>query len=159
MGIKKWIKFCLIYSHHQIKIMKKLIYIFTVLLSGTLLLNAQNNIEVEIHNFETNDGMALVGLYNSEGTFLKEEYKGKIVKISNNKAVLSFDGLPDSFYAVTVVHDEDGNEDLTTNFLGIPTERIGSSNDAPARFGPPKWKDAMFEIKNGQIQKKIINLK
>lgn len=139
--------------------MKKIIPLFIIFLSGTLFLNAQNSIEIEIHNFESNKGQALVGLYNSEGTYLKEEFKSKIVKITNNKAMLSFDDLPDGFYAVTVVHDEDGNEDLTTNFLGIPTERIGSSNDAPARFGPPKWKDAMFEISNGQVQKKIINLK
>jgi uncharacterized protein (DUF2141 family) len=139
--------------------MKKIIPLFIIFLSGTLFLNAQNSIEVEIHNFKSNKGQALVGLYNSEDSFLKEEYKGKIVKISNKKAVLTFDDLPDGNYAVTVIHDEDGNEDLTTNFLGIPKESIGASNDAPARFGPPKWKDAMFEVRNGKTLKKKINLK
>lgn len=139
--------------------MKKLIPLFIIFLSGTLFLNAQNSIEIEIHNFESNKGQALVGLYNSEDSFLKEEYEGKIVKISNNKAVLSFDGLPDGFYAVTVIHDEDGDEELTTNFLGIPKESIGASNDAPAIFGPPKWKNAMFEVRNGETLKKKINLK
>ena len=139
--------------------MKNLIPLFIVFLSGTLFLNAQNNVEIEILNFPSNEGQALVGLYNSEKSFLKEEFKGKIIPISDKKAVLTFDDLPDGFYAVTVIHDEDGNEDLTTNFLGIPKESLGASNDAPARFGPPEWKDAMFEVKNGQTVKKKINLK
>ena len=139
--------------------MKYLIPLFIIFLSGTLFLNAQNSIEIEIHNFENNEGQALVGLYNSEKDFLKEEYKGKMVKISNKMAVVTFDDLPDGQYAVTVIHDEDGNEDLTTNFLGIPKESIGASNDAPARFGPPKWEDAMFEVKDRQTLKKKINLK
>ena len=139
--------------------MKKPVIIFLLIFLGTFTLYAQNRVEVEIYNFESNKGQALVGLYNSKASFLQKEYRGKIVKVANNKAVLTFEGLPNGFYAVTVIHDEDGNEDLTTNFLGIPKESIGASNDAPARFGPPKWNDAMFEIKNGQTLIKKINLK
>lgn len=139
--------------------MKYLILAFLTFLSGNFLLQAQNKVDIEIHNFKNNKGQVLVGLYNSEKSFLKEEFKGKIVKITNKKAELAFEDLPDGLYSITVVHDEDGNEDLTTNFLGIPKESIGASNDAPARFGPPKWKDAMFEVKNGQTVKKKINLK
>lgn len=139
--------------------MKNMIPLFIFFLFGTFLLNAQNSIEIEIRNFENNKGQTLVGLYNSENSFMNKGYKRNAVKISNKKAVLTFDDLPDGNYAITVVHDEDGNEDLSTNFLGIPKEGIGTSNDAPARFGPPKWKDAMFEVKNGQTLKMKINLK
>lgn len=138
--------------------MNKFILFLSVFLCGTLLTNAQNNIEVEIENFSSNKGMALVALYNSEETFLKKELKGEIVPIQNNKVLLTFKDIPDGTYAVSVVHDEDENNELTTNFIGIPKESYGSSNNAPSKFGPPKWKDARFEVKNNSTVKQKITL-
>ena len=44
-------------------------------------------------------------------------------------------------------------------FMGMyPTESTGFSNNAPARFGPPKWQDAKFEVKNGETAIFDINL-
>jgi uncharacterized protein (DUF2141 family) len=45
------------------------------------------------------------------------------------------------------VHDENGDGKLERNFLGVPKEGVGASNDARGRMGPPKWKDARFELK------------
>lgn len=39
-----------------------------------------------------------------------------------------------------------------------PTEATGTSNNAPARFGPPKWADAKFEVRNNVVLKMEINL-
>lgn len=138
--------------------MNKFILVLAAFLCGNLFLNAQNNIEVEIENFSSNKGVALVALYDSEGSFLKKELKGEIVPIQNNKVLLTFKDLPDGNYAVSVVHDEDENNELTTNFIGIPKESYGSSNNAPSRFGPPKWKDARFEVKNNATVKQKITL-
>ena len=49
-------------------------------------------------------------------------------------------------YAVQAFHDENGNFDLDRNFLGLPKEGMGFSNDAPMRFGPPSFDDAAIEI-------------
>lgn len=138
--------------------MNKFILLLAAFLCGNLFSNAQNNIEVEIDNFSSNKGKALVALYNSETTFLKKELKGEIVPIQNNKVLLIFKDLPDGTYAVSVVHDEDENNELTTNFIGIPKESYGSSNNAPSKFGPPKWKDARFEVKNNATVKQKITL-
>ncbi len=140
------------------KIMNKAIYIMMFFLGGSLFLNAQNKIEVEIINFDSDKGVAMVGLYNSESSFLEKEYKGEKAAISGKKVVVSFTNIPDGFYAISVFHDEDENGELTTNFLGIPKEAYGASNNAPGRFGPPKWKDAKFEVRNGQTVKQKISL-
>ena len=42
-----------------------------------------------------------------------------------------FAGLPPGDYAVAAFHDADGNGELGTNILGIPTEGYGFSNGAP----------------------------
>lgn len=113
-------------------------------------------ITVEILNIENNKGQILIGLYDSEGTWLNKHYEGAFGTITGGKCTVSFKSIPVGTYAISVFHDEDEDEELDT-FLGIPTEDTGSSNDAPAKFGPPKWEDAKFEV-NGGIIKQIINL-
>ena len=117
---------------------------------------ATATIEVEILNIENNEGQMMIGLYDAETNWLKRIYKGGIGKIENGTSAFVFSGIPEGTYAISVFHDEDNDGELKT-FLGIPREATGSSNDAPARFGPPKWKEAKFEVSDGVV-KKIINL-
>ena len=35
---------------------------------------------------------------------------------------------------------------MDTNFVGIPKEPFGFSNNVMGKMSPPKWKDAKFEI-------------
>lgn len=130
-----------------------------LLLLITVVAHAQEDgstIEIEIKNIDNSDGQMLIGLYDSEDSWLNKPAKGIFGKILDGKSTTSFGNIPDGVYAISVFHDEDNDGELDT-FLGIPTEDTGSSNDAPARFGPPKWEDAKFEVKGG-IVKQIINL-
>ena len=54
--------------------------------------------------------------------------------------------LPDGTYAVGVFHDVDGNQALSKNFLGIPEEPFGFSNNVRGRFGPPSFMEASFSL-------------
>jgi len=50
--------------------------------------------------------------------------------------------------AVSVMHDENGNGKMDSNFLGIPLEGYATSNNVPhSMIGPPRFKDAEFEIR------------
>ncbi len=42
--------------------------------------------------------------------------------------------------------DENGNQDLDTNLLGLPSEHYGFSNDAMGVFGPPSFEKAAFKV-------------
>ncbi|USI71672.1 DUF2141 domain-containing protein [Sphingomonas morindae] len=53
--------------------------------------------------------------------------------------------VPPGRYAAQAYHDKNGNGRTDRNFLGIPTERVGFSNDAPVHFGPPHFADAAFD--------------
>ena len=126
----------------------------------TTLVHAQERgsaIEIEIHNIDGSEGQMLIGLYDSSEHWLKKTYKSGIAKIEDGKSTFTLKDVPDGVYAISVFHDENKDGKLDTNFFGIPSEDTGSSNDAPARFGPPKWEDAKFEIK-GKTIKQIINL-
>ena len=55
-------------------------------------------------------------------------------------------GVPPGEYAVQAFHDENDNLDLDRTFLGFPKEGMGFSNDAPMRFGPPRFSDAAIMV-------------
>ncbi|MBL7942746.1 MAG: DUF2141 domain-containing protein [Flavobacteriales bacterium] len=49
-------------------------------------------------------------------------------------------------YAVAIMHDENANNELDTNMLGIPTEGYGFSRDASGWFGPPSFDSAAINF-------------
>ncbi|WP_290627604.1 DUF2141 domain-containing protein [Altibacter sp.] len=124
----------------------------------SMLLHGQNTIEVTMTHFDSNEGIVKVGLYNAEGTFLERPYKALSAEISEEKATVIFSEVPDGIYAISCYHDEDRSGSLNM-FMGmIPTESYGTSNNAPSRFGPPKWEDASFEVTGGVVRKLEIKL-
>jgi len=137
--------------------MKNSILMLLFFLHGSLILNAQNTIEVEISNFASDKGVAQIGLFNMETSFLEKVYKEKEAKIKDQKAIAIFTDIPDGTYVISVFHDKNKDKKLNT-FLGIPTENYAASNNAPSKFGPPKWKDAKFDVRNGEIVKQKISL-
>ncbi|MGE0788795.1 MAG: DUF2141 domain-containing protein [Sandaracinaceae bacterium] len=69
--------------------------------------------------------------------------------VVNRRAECVFDeDFPPAEYAVAVFHDENANNDLDRNFLGIPSEGTGASNDAYNMFGPPSYDNARFQYPN-----------
>lgn len=54
--------------------------------------------------------------------------------------------LPPGTYAVSVYEDLNGNHKLDHNFLGIPREPVGASNNPQARMGPPRFDECSFHI-------------
>jgi uncharacterized protein (DUF2141 family) len=105
---------------------------------------------VEVSGFHSDKGQLLLRLYNQEEGFPTEPKKAlREVKqaIVGGHTTVQLAGLPLGSYAVGCVHDENGDGKLERNFLGVPKEGVGASNDARGRMGPPKWKDARFELK------------
>jgi len=53
----------------------------------------------------------------------------------------------DSFsLAVSAYHDQNQNQKLDKNALGMPLERYGFSNNPPRGFGPPKYHEASIVV-------------
>ncbi len=113
------------------------------------------SIEVKIENISNVDGQLLIGLYDAEVNWLKKTKMSVIGKIEDGKSEVAFKNVPPGIYAISLFHDENNNGKLDTNFLGIPKEDTGSSNNAPANFGPPKWDDAKFEVTGTTIRQTV----
>lgn len=98
----------------------------------------------------SDDGQALIGVFASEENWLKDTVVGKKLEIENGTCSWTFEGIPFGFYGISVIHDENGNGKMDTSMFRIPREPYGCSNGAKGKFGPPKWKDARFEV-NGEV--------
>lgn len=128
------------------------------MLLASSFLNAQKiNLTVEMSGFKSDDGRVKVGLYNSEGTFLNTTFKSLASDIHNHTATVTFEGIENGEYAVSIYHDENNNGKLDTGFMGIPNEDYASSNNAKGFMGPPKYADAKFQIKTNSKIKITLN--
>jgi len=72
-----------------------------------------------------------------------------VIRIRDSQARCDFSDIAPGTYALAVVHDENFNGKLDANWLGIPTEGYGFSNDATAALGAPSFSAASFPY-NGQ---------
>jgi uncharacterized protein (DUF2141 family) len=80
-----------------------------------------------------------------------------VMKIRDTQARCEFVDIPPGTYALAVIHDENMNGKLDTNWLGVPTEGYGFSNDAKAILGPPSFAAASFSA-DGQDMALTISL-
>ena len=113
------------------------------------------SLSIEFEGLKSDKGKLFIALYNEEADFLKNEIKGMEVDIKDGKAKVSFDNLVKGVYAISSFHDKNNNGKMDTNFLGIPKEPTAMSNNAKGSFGPPKFKDAKFNISKDKTQLKI----
>ncbi|WP_233899791.1 DUF2141 domain-containing protein [Tenacibaculum piscium] len=126
----------------------KIILIFAFFFSNIAIITSQekHTLTLGFEGMKSSKGNLYIALYNAEKSFLKTPFKGVIVKIIAKKASAEITNIPTGTYAVSVFHDENENEKMDTNFLGIPKEPTGISNNAKGFMGPPKYKDAKFDI-------------
>ena len=99
--------------------------------------------------FESTTGSARFALFDSEDAWLTagREASSQVVAIAGDRVTVSFEGLAPGVYGVSVVHDENSNGKLDFQWLPPgPAEGSGVSNDAPARFGPPSFRDAKLAL-------------
>lgn len=128
--------------------------ITTIILFVCSLMSAQKvNLTVSVSGLKNNTGIVKVGLYNSDETFLKTTYKSMVSEIKNNRATVTFIGIPAGEYGVSTFHDENNNGILDKNMMGIPSEDYAASNNAKGFMGPPSYKDAKFTVnKDSKIE-------
>jgi uncharacterized protein (DUF2141 family) len=80
-----------------------------------------------------------------------------VMKVPSNEARCDFEAIPPGNYALVVLHDENMNGKFDTNWIGIPKEGYGFSNDAKTSLSAPSFKDASF-LYNGKMLEMTISL-
>jgi uncharacterized protein (DUF2141 family) len=66
--------------------------------------------------------------------------------ITGTNTTCTFPNVEPGTYAVAVVHDENSNGKLDKNFVGVPSEGYGVSNNKTYALSAPKWDESIFTI-------------
>jgi uncharacterized protein (DUF2141 family) len=105
-------------------------------------------IHVKILNIRNSTGTIACALFGSpEGfpkDFLQFATNIMIIKIRETQASCYFVDIPPGKYAMAVIHDENMNGKLDTNWIGVPKEGFGFSNNAEALLSAPSFSAASF---------------
>jgi len=128
-----------------------------------LVLFAQNKIMVQVTNFENSKGTCIVCIYDNAKAYAGkgEPVRCTTVAINNKTANAVFENMTEGSYAISVIHDANNNKKFDKNFLGIPTEGYGASQNKLPFAAAPKFEENKFAVGanstiNSQIRLRYI---
>jgi uncharacterized protein (DUF2141 family) len=112
-------------------------------------------IHVKVLNIRNSIGTVDCALFDSPDGFpieaLNSAMNAMVIRVRNTKARCDFEDIPPGTYALAVIHDENMNGKLDTNWLGFPKEGYGFSNGVKALFGAPSFSAASFKYDGGTL--------
>jgi uncharacterized protein (DUF2141 family) len=110
-------------------------------------------ITVQLTGFENDQGTVKLCVCRTEDEYTgnAKEFCTASTEIKNRRAEWIFERMPRGSYSIKVFHDENGNSRLDKDFLGVPTERYGFSNNARGQYGPPPFVKTAFTLNSPQM--------
>lgn len=108
------------------------------------------SVTVKIQDIANDEGVAKVEIVDEKNKRVAADN----LAVKLGEAQVTFADLAPGKYAVRFFHDANRNEQLDKNKMGFPTEGYGFSNNVGV-FGPPKFKDLLFEVASGNTEVKI----
>lgn len=135
------------------------LYLATTLLAAPVFAAADDStahtIRADIEGIRGDDGRIACAFFRSGDGFpvASPPSHAMIVTapIRDGGARCVFRDVPPGTYAIAAIHDANGDGDLDRNWLGIPTEGYGFSENASAIFGAPSFQVASFAFDGGEL--------
>lgn len=110
-------------------------------------------ITVTIDGLRNENGYVAVALHNGDTEFPGGEgFMNEYVEAKKGSIEVTFKKVPAGEYAIAILHDENGDEEMSFNEYGMPLEGFGFSNEAKAETGPPTFGDASFDVSEDSDQ-------
>jgi uncharacterized protein (DUF2141 family) len=122
-----------------------------VVCSCELYAQSLSTLTLNVIGVKNSNGSIRAALFQNDKDFLKNPSYGEIVKASSDTVIIVFKEIPFGDYGISVIHDENNNGVLDTNFVGIPKEGFGFGNDALGTFGPPSFDKAKISIRHTDV--------
>ena len=138
--------------------------VFTgVVLAGALLSfpALAGNVRAAIDGVKSAKGHVICGIFRSaEGFPTESQHALKVVSMPADSATVrcDFADLPAGDYAISVFHDENDNGILDTNFVGMPREGYGTSNNHVYAMHAPSFEESRFTLEAGVSSELHIRL-
>ena len=119
------------------------------------------NIHIKgIENYLGELGVAVFEKKKGYPIHIEHCYEAQWVALTEGTKELDFvfDTLSPGVYAVSVIHDENGNRTLERSGMGAPREGVGFSNDQKFSFYMPRFDKSKFPLALGDTKDIIIKM-
>ena len=119
-----------------------------------------NNVKVVIEGVRSEKGKLVLAIFKDQGAFKNRK---PIKRVEFNKSGLEGIqielNLDPGTYGFSVLDDENNNNKMDYNFIGIPKEGFGFSNYYHKGLSKPHFDKFKFEIKNKSVELIEIRLR
>lgn len=104
-----------------------------------------------VTGMKNTSGYLNIAIADSEAGYAEKDkaYMQIKTRLSGPEVSMVIKGLPCRDYAISVFHDENGNNTLDRNVRGVPKEPYGFSNNARGKSGPPPYGMSRFRLSPG----------
>jgi uncharacterized protein (DUF2141 family) len=105
-----------------------------------------NALILKLNNLKSDKGSIAVAVFNKSESFPKKAQDAVFKSFTKTTNFPLNIKVPKGEYAISIFHDKNDNQKLDTNFIGIPKEAFGFSNDVMGLMGPPSFDEAKFSV-------------
>ena len=125
--------------------MKTLGIILSIVVALTTVQDEKGNLSLTLTNIPNNEGKLMIGVFDQKG-FLNKAVTGRSVDANGkNEITVTFNNLDYGEYAISVLHDKNGNGRMDFNQQGMPQEDWAMSGTNPPDQ-QPRWELAKFSF-------------
>lgn len=126
-------------------------------IKNTLRLNDDYNVKVVINGIRSEKGKLVLAIFKDQESFINRKPIKRVElnksELERNEIVLK---LNPGTYGFSVLDDENENNKMDYNFIGIPKEGFGFSNYYHKGLSKPHFDKFKFKINNNKI--KLIDI-
>ena len=123
---------------------------FILIFSGAKPPPQEYKLTIKVSGIKKIKGNIITGMYNNNEDWLivGKEFIKKVNQIHEVEETIIFKDLQKGKYAISLYQDEDQDDQIKKNIIGIPKEGYGFSNNVKPWFKAPSYKNAAFIVSN-----------
>lgn len=110
--------------------------------------SAAAELVVKVSGMTERFGQIGCALFATDKGFPMDDAAARVLWVPSdvNGVTCRFTDVAEGTYAVSIAHDLNGNKKVDTNFVGLPTEAWGVSNNVRPTLRAPKFAEAAFKV-------------
>ncbi len=118
----------------------------------SLLVNQNTEpLTIEVEGVSSSDVKLIASIFLKENYLSETPFKEIVCTLEPNSNHITLPDMPDGEYSIFLFEDSNNNGELDLNFLGIPKEAFGFSQNPKLRFSAPSYEQTSF-MKQGSNQ-------
>lgn len=124
------------------------------IIAMTLLLlttaSGKHNLTVKVENVKPGKGTLYLAFYDNKNDFLDHDNTTffKAVKADSKVVSVTIPNVKTGWWAMAILQDENGNKKMDYNFLGVPKEKFGFSNNPTIFMAEPSYDECKFYLQS-----------